>query len=81
MKEKSYMVAVPKNEESINELGDMLTRLSKSEEIKMLSHDFDEVLELKLEIEGMEYEVEIVPYGYEIPEMFRINHFFPGFGY
>lgn len=77
MKEKSYMLAVPKNEESINEIGNMLTRLSKSEDIKLVSHDFKEVLELTLEIEDSEYHVEVIPESYEIPEMFRINHFFP----
>lgn len=77
MKEKSCMVAVPGKEESLNEIEDMLARLSRAEDIKLLSRNFHEVLELALEIEGAKYEVEVVPTDYEIPEMFRINHFFP----
>ena len=36
MKEKSYMIAVPRNKESINEVGEMLTRLSGKEGIKIV---------------------------------------------
>ena len=77
MKEKSYMIAVPRNKESINEVGEMLTRLSGKEGIKILSHKFEEVLEMLLEVDGKEYPVEVIPMDFEIPEMFRVQHLFP----
>lgn len=77
MKAESYMLAIPKNQEELFDVAGMLTRLSKAPGIKLLSHDFDEKLKLTLEIEQKEYRVEIEPMDFEIPEMFRIQHFFP----
>ncbi len=77
MKEKSYMLAIPREEESINDIAGMMTRLSSTEDITLISHKFEEELELVVEIGGMECHVNVIPTDFEIPEMFRIQHFFP----
>lgn len=77
MKEKSYMIAIPKNQESIHDLAGMMTRMSNTPGMKLLSHDFKEGLQLKVEVQEQEYEVEVFPIDFEIPELYRIQHFFP----
>ncbi len=77
MREKSYMVAVPSNEESIYDIKGMLERVSQVSGIKLLSHKFDKSLQLKIEADQTEYEVEVNPIEFELPKMYRIQHFFP----
>lgn len=55
MKTISYMVAIPKREEDIYDVAGMLNRLSTATGMKLLSHKFEEVLDLTLEMEGSEY--------------------------
>lgn len=77
MKSKSYMIAVPKQKEEINDIAGMLSRLTHTPGICLVSHEFEEALELKLKVEEREYTVRVVPMELEIPEMYRIQHFFP----
>lgn len=77
MKTISYMVAIPKREEDIYDVAGMLNRLSTATGMKLLSHKFEEVLDLTLEMEGSEYTAKVVPLELKIPEMYRIQHFFP----
>lgn len=77
MKTISYMVAIPKREEDIHDIAGMLNRFNSTAGIRLLSHEFEEVLELTLEVEGSEYTAKVVPVELKIPEMYRIQHFFP----
>ncbi len=76
-KEKSYMLAIPKSEESIKDVAGIMTRLSKSEALTLIDHKFEETLQLVVKVDGEEYRVEVMPMDYEIPQMFRTQHFFP----
>lgn len=77
MKEKSYMLAIPQNEDDIDDLDGILARLSDSPYFQLISHDFDDRLKLVLQCDEKEYGVELVPMDIVIPEMYRICHFFP----
>ncbi len=77
MREESYMVAVPSDGKSIYDVKGMMERVSGVSGIKILSHNFDESLQLKIEADKTEYEVEVNPIELKIPEMYRIQHFFP----
>ena len=77
MKARSYMIAIPKNEQDIKDIAGMFKRLSETRGIELLSHKFEETLELELEVDGSKYDVQAAPLELEIPEMYRIQHFFP----
>ena len=77
MKEKSYMVAVSRNDESIKDIKGIMTRLSNNSEVKLKAHKFEEGLNVKVEIDGCEYEVEVFPIDFEIPPLYRAQHLFP----
>lgn len=77
MKARSYMIAIPKSEQDIKDIAGMFKRLSETEGIELLSHKFEETLELELEVDGSKYDVQAAPLELEIPEMYRIQHFFP----
>lgn len=77
MKEKSYMLAIPQNEDDIDDLDGILTRLSTSPYFSLVSHDFDDRLKLVLQCNEQEYQIELVPMDIVIPQMYRICHFFP----
>lgn len=77
MKEKSYMLAIPQNEDDIDDVEGILTRLSNSPYFKLISHDYDERLKLVLQCNEKEYEIELVPMDIVIPQMYTICHFFP----
>ena len=77
MKEKSYMIAVPQKEESLNDIERIMTRVSNTPGIRLVSHNFEESLNLTLEVDANQYEVEVFPVDLEIPPLFRSQHLFP----
>lgn len=78
MKEKSYMLAVPEKEQDLMDLEGMLSRLAQAEGIRVLSENMDsDIMKLDLIVEEDQCQVEIYPTGFELPEMYRIQHFFP----
>lgn len=78
MREKSYMMVVPEQEQDLMDPGAMLNRLSQAEGIQVLSKKMDsDIMMLDLIVEEEQYQIEIYPTGFELPEMYRIQHFFP----
>lgn len=78
MKEKSYMLAIPKNEDDIDDVEGIMTRLFSSPYFKLISHDYqDEKLNLVLQFGNSQYEVTLIPMEIAIPPMYRICHLFP----
>lgn len=77
MKEKSYMVAVSRNDETIKDINEIMTRLSNDSEVKLKAHKFENGLDIKVEVEGYEYEAEVFPIDFEIPPLYRAQHLFP----
>ena len=55
MREESYMVAVPSDGKSIYDVKGMMERGSGVSGIKILSHNFDESLQLKIEADKTEW--------------------------
>lgn len=76
-KEKSYMLVIPKKEEDIYDIAGIMNRLQNTPGMELISHNFDESLELVLKINEKQYETEIYPIEVEIPPMYRIQHLFP----
>lgn len=77
MKTKSYMVAVPKQEDDLKNVEAMLNHLSNSADCKLISHELNENLEFTVETCGKRYDAEAFPANLEIPEMYRAQHLFP----
>lgn len=78
MKEKSYMIAIPKYEEELKDIALIVSRLkeTKSFNVTNITMSEDEIPTLEIEYKDTTYMVEISAENYEIPEMFRISHFF-----
>lgn len=76
MKEKSYMIAVPQKEESLNDIEGFVTRMSNTPGINLAAHHFEKSLNLTLEMDESQYKVEIFPIDFEVPP-FRVQHLFP----
>nr|WP_315020594.1 DUF4026 domain-containing protein [uncultured Aminipila sp.] len=78
MREKSYMMAVPEKDQDLMDLEGMLNRLSQVKGIQVISKNMDSnIMKLDLIVEEEQYQIEIYPTGFELPEMYRIQHFFP----
>lgn len=75
-KELSFMVAVPKNEGDIADFEQLVERVKSSGVITLKDSKQNDMLWLKIESGGYEYGVRIDTMEVEIPEMFRIQHFF-----
>lgn len=77
MKEKSYMIAIPDSMEELKDVKGIMDRLSNSSQVSLISHEFDEGMKLKLEVDGVEYKALMSPVDVEISQMLRLQHFFP----
>ncbi len=77
VKEKSYMLAIPKNAEELRDIDLVLSRLKNATEFTMLNMGLNEEGFPLNEIEynGDSYKFELYPEEYHIPEMFRVQHF------
>lgn len=74
--EKSYMLAVPENESDIKDVKALIGRMQDSSLIEFLDSSFEKTLNIKVKVDGQEYSVDIRPYYVELPEMYRMQHFF-----
>ncbi len=75
-KELSFMVAIPKNEEDIADFEHLAERLKSSGVLALKDSKINDMLWLKIGSGEYEYGVRIDTMEVEIPEMFRIQHFF-----
>lgn len=75
-KELSFMVAIPKNEGDIDHLAILLERLKTSRMITVTDSKLNDMLWVKIESGDLAYAARIDTMEIEIPEMFRIQHFF-----
>ncbi len=75
-KELSFMVAIPKNEEDIADFEHLAERLKSSSVLTLKDSKINDMLWLKIGSGEYEYGVRIDTMEVEIPEMFRIQHFF-----
>lgn len=78
MKEKSYMLVIPQQEEDLLDIKGMLDRLSETEGIEVISKSMEDfTMKLQLKVDGENYQAEVYPTSFQVPEMYRIQHFFP----
>lgn len=75
-KELSFMVAIPKNEGDIDHLAILLERLEASRMVTVKDSRLNDMLWVKIESGDLAYAARIDTMEIEIPEMFRIQHFF-----
>lgn len=78
IKERSFMLAISKNPEEWKDIQLLQRRIENATDFKFLqvSQDSDGNPCHKIEYQGTAYQFAIYPEPYEIPEMFRIQHFF-----
>ncbi|MCM1045207.1 MAG: DUF4026 domain-containing protein [Candidatus Gastranaerophilales bacterium] len=76
-KEKSYMCAVPRRAADLKSAVDMIEQLSQARGIKILSHEMEEGLKIALTVDEAEYEIEMYPTKWKMPQLFRTQHIFP----
>lgn len=77
-KEISYMIAIPKYEDELKDPALIVSRLKDAKDffVKNITSGEDETPVLEIEYKENTYTVEIGIETYEIPEMFRVVHFF-----
>ena len=77
-KENSYMLAIPKHEEELKDIQLVMERIINSEyfTVKDMGLSEDKVPYHEIEYKGETYTFYIYPEDYQIPEMFRVAHFF-----
>lgn len=75
-KELSFMVAIPKNESDIDNLAFLLERLKTSGMFTVKDSKLNDMLWVKIESGDLVYAARIDTMEVEIPELFRIQHFF-----
>ncbi len=78
VKEKSYMIAIPKHEEELNNISLIMLRLRNAKDFNITNLTTSEngTPVIEVEYKGNTYTVEIDVESYEIPEMFKVAHFF-----
>lgn len=78
IKEKSYMLAIPKHEEELRDIDLVMSRIRGAEDFTVTRMGLnDEGMPVnEIEYNGDTYKFEIYPEEYRIPEMFRVQHFF-----
>lgn len=77
-KDKSYMLGIPVYEDDVMDLDIILNRLNNSQKFTLLSTDIkDNIIKINVEYKNSEYEVEISPSNFTIPQMYIIQHYFP----
>ena len=78
IKEKSYMIALPKNSEELNDIELIMNRIKDSEYFTIQNVGFseDDFPAIEIEYNGDTYSFTIYPEPLQIPEMFRIQHLF-----
>lgn len=75
-KEISCMIVLPRNGEEADDYALLEERLKNSDRIQFQKSETDNGLKLKIASGELEYDVNIGTTEVEIPEMFRIQHFF-----
>ena len=77
-KEISYMIAIPKYEDELKDPALIVSRLKNAKDfcVKNITSGEDETPVLEIEYKENTYTVEIGIETYEIPDMFRVVHFF-----
>lgn len=78
MKDKSYMLAIPLKEEDITDLYGILKRLKRADGLQVVNADLeDEILKVEILADDETYLADVYPTGFQLPELYRIQHFFP----
>ena len=77
-KEKSYMLAIPKQETELKDIDLIMSRLNEATDFTVVKMGLNEegVPLNEIEYKGETYQFELYPENYYIPEMFRVQHFF-----
>ena len=78
MKEKSYMLALPGEQEPEGRM-EVLRRLKNAPDFKVVTADTEDEgrLEITVEYKGNRYRALLYPTGFELPEFYRCQHLFP----
>lgn len=78
IKEKSYMLAIPKHPEELKDPQLIIERIKDATDFTLLQIGQNEegTPWHEIEYQGLNYEFVIYPEPYKIPEMFRVQHFF-----
>ncbi len=77
-KEKSYMLALPKNEDELKDIDLIMERIKNSKYFTVKNTGFteDKFPLNEIEYNGDTYQFAIYPESYELPQMFRVQHIF-----
>lgn len=77
-KEKSYMLALPKNEDELKDIDLIMERIKNSKyfTVKNMGFTEDKFPLNEIEYNGDTYQFAIYPESYELPQMFRVQHIF-----
>lgn len=76
----SYMLAIPTEEQELQNLEQLLERLKAVEGLQLLKSEMDEeaaVINMELLYHGTLYRAKMRPMEFELPEYYRTQHFFP----
>lgn len=78
IKEKSYMLAIPKHAQELKEIQLIMDRIknAKDFEVQYMGQNEEGIPTHKIGYLGDTYEFQIYPESYKIPQMFRVQHFF-----
>lgn len=77
-KERSYMLAIPVNPEEMKSGALHVSRLAAAKEFQIgKPEEADGGLELTVSYGGEDYRLRLQPMEFEVPELYRIQHFFP----
>ncbi len=78
MDRMSYMVAVPSREEDLMEPETLMERIRNMEYLQIFKLELEEeTIQLEAVYNETVYRAEIYPADFELPELFRVQHFFP----
>ncbi len=78
IKEKSYMLAIPKHPEELKDVHLIMDRIKNATDfqLRQMGQNEDGTPWHEIEYQGTTYQFLIYPESYQIPEMFRVQHFF-----
>jgi len=78
MRERSYMIVIPKDEKYVNSPNYFMENLKNNERIQIENAGMDDErgLVVDLKIDNLQYQIEVNPTAVEIPNMFRPQHVF-----
>ena len=76
-REKSYMLAIPKDPQDLIDVEGIFERLAFAEDFIIKKHSMTEgTINIVLDYKGREYSADFYPYDFKLPEFYRTAHIF-----